>query len=166
MRIILPILATFPSVLLAFFAVTIGQFPDYAYAETAQKANLSIMREDKKIADFQIEIAESDDDKIRGLMFREQMPADHGMIFHYSPPQDANMWMKNTLIPLDMLFVGAKHTIVYIHHKALPHSLTPIGAGQPVTSVIEINGGEAKRRGIQVGDHIAINRSISQGTVQ
>lgn len=113
---------------------------------------LRILRGEEEIARITIEVATSPEQKIKGLMFRESLPAHHGMLFLYAPPQNARMWMKNTLIPLDMLFIDADHRIVHIHANAEPHNLTPLGSGQPVAAVLEINGSEAGKLGIRVGD--------------
>lgn len=133
---------------------------------SAQAETLLILRESNPIASFQIEIAESHEDKMRGLMFRESLPKNSGMLFPYSPPINARMWMKNTLIPLDMLFIDTNQKIAHIHHNAIPHSLTPIGSGQDVVAVIEINGGEAKAQNIQLGDSIRIERGTTQGNTK
>lgn len=113
---------------------------------------LRILRGDEEIARIAIEIATSPEQKIKGLMFRESLSAQQGMLFLYAPPQNARMWMKNTLIPLDMLFIDADNRIVHIHANAKPHDLTPIGAGRPVAAVLELNGSEAGKLGIRVGD--------------
>ena len=76
------------------------------------------------------------------------------MIFEYPSPSPAMMWMKNTLIPLDMLFVDAAGRIVAIHERAVPQSLETIGAPAPVSAVIELNGGTAARLGIKPGDRV------------
>jgi uncharacterized membrane protein (UPF0127 family) len=144
-------------------ALAMAFFAQNSIAKNQQEAVLHVMRGQEEIVAFQVEIATSREEKIRGLMFREQMPRHHGMIFYYAPPTDAQMWMKNTLIPLDMLFIDENQRIVHIHHSATPHSLVPIGAGQPVAAIIEINGGEAQSEKIQVGDKIIINNSIKTG---
>jgi uncharacterized membrane protein (UPF0127 family) len=104
--------------------------------------------------DFQLEVADTEAQRRRGLMFREELPADGGMIFIYERPHVAAMWMKNTLIPLDMVFVDAKWTIVHIAARTTPHSLTPVTAGVAVKAVIELNGGSCDRLGIRVGDRV------------
>src|SRR4029078_1297165 len=85
----------------------------------------------------------------QGLMFRRSMAPDAGMIFDFKTPSMATMWMKNTLIPLDMLFVDARARIVNIHERAVPGSLDTIAAAAPVRAVVELNGGTAARRGIR-----------------
>jgi uncharacterized membrane protein (UPF0127 family) len=90
----------------------------------------------------------------QGLMFRRNLAADAGMLFDFGEPQMAAMWMKNTLIPLDMLFVDATGHIVNIHQRAVPQSLESLGATAPVRAVIELNGGTTTRLNIQPGDRV------------
>lgn len=123
-------------------------------------ATVHISRNDMKVTSIHVEMADSLDSRIRGLMFRESLPPRHGMYFNFSRFEPVRMWMKNTLIPLDMLFIDRNHQIVYIQHNAQPHSLTPLGPKIPVASVIEINGGEAKTEDIRVGDYILLENKI------
>ncbi|WP_255743714.1 DUF192 domain-containing protein [Aliiroseovarius sediminis] len=102
-------------------------------------------------ARFTVEIADDDSERARGLMHRETMPATHGMLFLYDRPREVSFWMKNTLIPLDMLFLRADGTVARIHHNAVPHDLTPIPGGTDILAVLEVNGGIAKRFGIDAG---------------
>jgi uncharacterized membrane protein (UPF0127 family) len=88
----------------------------------------------------------------QGLMFRRAMAPDSGMLFEYPAPTVATMWMRNTLIPLDMLFVDEQGRIINIHERAVPLSLDVISAAAPVRAVIELNGGTASRLGIAPGD--------------
>jgi len=84
-------------------------------------------------------------------MFVKSLPGDRGMIFPYNPPQDVSFWMKNTLIPLDIIFIRSDGTIVRITHaKALDES--PLPSGEPVAVVLEIRGGRAAELGIKEGD--------------
>ena len=87
-------------------------------------------------------------------MFRRSLAPDAGMLFDYKQPTVATMWMRNTLIPLDMLFVDGKGRIVNIHERAVPESLDVIAAAAPVRAVIELNGGTAERLGIKPGDQV------------
>lgn len=100
---------------------------------------------------FAIELADTPQDRSRGLMFRENMPRGAGMLFVYEQPQRASFWMKNTLIPLDMIFVDASGTVTHVHHRAVPGDLNPIDGGTNVFAVLEINGGLAETYGIDVG---------------
>ena len=103
---------------------------------------------------FTVEVAETPEQMEQGLMFRRNMAANAGMLFDYKEPTVATMWMRNTLIPLDMLFVDAQGRIVNIHERAVPQSLDVIAAASPVLAVIELNGGTAARLGIAPGDRV------------
>ena len=103
---------------------------------------------------FKVELAETPAQMTQGLMFRTSLPPDAGMLFDYKQPTVATMWMRNTLIPLDMLFVDAQGHIVNIHERAVPQSLDIIAATAPVRAVIELNGGTASRLGIEPGDQV------------
>lgn len=87
-------------------------------------------------------------------MFREELAPDAGMLFDFKQPTMATMWMKNTLIPLDMLFVDQAGRIVNIQERAVPLSTAIIAAAAPVRAVIELNGGTAARLGIKPGDRV------------
>lgn len=103
---------------------------------------------------FNIEVAETEAQRQRGLMFRKEMPADAGMIFDYGATGYVAMWMKNTFIPLDMLFVNEDGTIRRIASFTTPLSLESIPSGGPVRAVIELNGGITARLGIRRGDKV------------
>lgn len=105
---------------------------------------------------FAVEIADDDEERARGLMFRESMADDHGMLFVFDEDAPQSFWMKNTFIPLDMLFIDRQGRIVRIAARTTPHSLDSISSGEPVTRVLELRGGEAKARGIQAGDHVRV----------
>ncbi len=101
--------------------------------------------------DFNVELAATPEKRARGLMFREEMASDAGMLFVYEYPQRAVFWMKNTLIPLDMIFVDRAGTVRGVHAEAVPGDLTPIDGGRDVFAVLEINGGLAATHGIVPG---------------
>jgi uncharacterized membrane protein (UPF0127 family) len=103
---------------------------------------------------FVAEVAATPEQQERGLMFRRELGPDRGMIFPYDPPQVVGFWMKNTLIPLDMLFVDGQGRIVSLHERAVPGSLETIGSGAPVRAVVELNGGTVARLGIKPGDRV------------
>ncbi len=103
---------------------------------------------------FKVEIAQTPEQMTQGLMFRRSLAPDAGMLFDYKQPTAATMWMRNTLIPLDMLFVDTEGRIVNIHQRAVPQSLDVIAAAAPVRAVIELNGGTAARLGIEPGDQV------------
>jgi hypothetical protein len=102
-------------------------------------------------AHFTVEVAADQAAREKGLMFRDHMASSAGMIFVYQAPTHARFWMKNTLIPLDMIFADETGRVTVVHSDAVPQDLTPIDGGEGVMYVIEINGGLAKRIGIAAG---------------
>ena len=102
---------------------------------------------------FDVELAETFDQQQTGMMFRHSVPANTGMLFPYDPPQDVTFWMKNTLVPLDMIFIRANGTIARIA-TAKPLDLTGVPSGEPVVAVLEIRGGRAAELGIAAGDKV------------
>jgi uncharacterized membrane protein (UPF0127 family) len=102
---------------------------------------------------FTVEVAATPEQQEIGLMFRRAIDPDRGMIFPYDPPQAVAFWMKNTLIPLDMVFIRADGTIARIT-TATPLSLDPMPSGEPVAAVLEIAGGRAAQLGIDAGDKV------------
>ena len=103
---------------------------------------------------FDIELATTPDERERGLMYRKSLGANAGMLFMYPDEEPVAFWMKNTLIPLDMLFIKADGQIVHVARNAVPLDETPIASGQPVRAVLEINGGAADALGIKEGDTV------------
>ena len=88
----------------------------------------------------------------QGLMFRRSMPANAGMLFDFKRPTPVTMWMKNTVIPLDMLFLDDRGRVIDIHERAVPYSTDMIAGKVPARYVIELNGGTVARLGIKIGD--------------
>lgn len=105
-------------------------------------------------AQFSVEVADSPDERAKGLMFRQHLPRSAGMLFRYESPQAASFWMKNTLIPLDMLFADDTGRVRHIAPDAVPQDLTPIRGGPGILLVLEINGGLARRMGITEGSEL------------
>ena len=103
---------------------------------------------------FTMELAKSEREQAIGLMNRTELGERSGMVFPFSPPRQASFWMKNTLIPLDLIFVDTQDRIVRIAHNAQPHDLTPISSGVPVAAVIEIQGGLSQKLGITEGSTV------------
>ncbi len=103
---------------------------------------------------LEIEVADSDQEKALGLMFRTQLADGEGMLFFYGPERDITMWMHNTYIPLDMLFIRADGVIHRIEVKAEPLSDRVIASGGPAAAVLELAGGAAERLGIKPGDKV------------
>ena len=103
---------------------------------------------------FNIEVATTDEERALGLMFRRSLPENAGMLFLYDQPQPAAMWMKNTLIPLDMVFISPGGTVHRIESNTEPFSLTVIPSEGPIAGVLELNGGEAAKIGLKPGDKV------------
>ncbi|MBB36837.1 MAG: hypothetical protein CME88_06050 [Hirschia sp.] len=101
---------------------------------------------------FNIELADEAEERARGLMFRESMARDHGMLFTFEQQREPGMWMKNTLIPLDMLFIDENGIILAIAENTQPHSLRHVTPGMPVSGVLELNGGLTSELEIAPGD--------------
>jgi uncharacterized membrane protein (UPF0127 family) len=103
---------------------------------------------------FQVEVMRTPEQRARGLMHRQFMPADRGMLFDFERTEPVAMWMQNTFIPLDMLFIRADGTIARIAQRTEPLSTRTIPSGEPVLSVLEINGGVSETLGIKPGDRV------------
>jgi uncharacterized membrane protein (UPF0127 family) len=101
---------------------------------------------------FQIEVARTSEERARGLMYRRSMPRDRGMLFDFHAEHIVMMWMKNTYIPLDMIFVSRNGRVVSVAEKTEPMSERVISSGQPAYAVIELNAGAARKIGLAVGD--------------
>jgi len=118
------------------------------------RSTVTVIRTDGMRFSFKAEVATRDKDQAYGLMFMRSMPDDQCMIFPYASPKPVAFWMKNTLIPLDMLFVRPDGVIGQIKAKARPQDKTLIYSQGPVNAVIEINGGLAKKYGLSTGDKV------------
>ena len=101
---------------------------------------------------FAVEVMRTDAERAKGLMFRRFMPEDRGMLFDFKEEQPVMMWMKNTYIPLDMIFVSRKGAVVSVARNAEPLSERTIPSGGPAYAVIEVNAGVASKFSIQPGD--------------
>jgi len=103
---------------------------------------------------FTIELADEPEERRVGLMFRTEMAQDAGMLFDFGQPQPVSMWMKNTLIPLDMAFIDESGVIKRIAAETTPQSLAGISSGGKVVAVLEVNGGVFEMLGVQEGDRV------------
>jgi uncharacterized membrane protein (UPF0127 family) len=122
-------------------------------------AKLQIIDSDQKeITQFLIAIADSDARKMYGLMNLDKLPQNQGMLFVFAKSEVITMWMKNTRIPLDMLFIDSDNIIANIKTNAKPYSLEVIYSEKEVKKVLEINGGLVKKLGIKVGQKILISK--------
>lgn len=126
---------------------------------TFQNSSLTIQTKDSEYI-FNIEIAITEKERSRGLMYRKELKQTEGMLFLYPEKQIIKMWMKNTLIPLDMIFINNNGKIIDIFKMTIPKDLTPIGPDVKLKGVLEINGGLTSYLNINKGDFI-IHPSLS-----
>ena len=117
-------------------------------------AKLTIISRNNVKHDFTVELAETDAQQETGEMFRTSVPANEGMLFDWHTPRDVPMWMKNTLVPLDMIFIGPDGTVTHIEENAVPQSLAVIPSGGPVRATLEVQGGLTAKLDIRVGDKV------------
>ena len=103
-----------------------------------------------------VEIADTNEKRALGLMYRRELPESHGMLFLFSRQELQSFWMKNTPLPLDILFIDSSLTIVGIARNTTPYSEKPIPSDKPAQFVLEVNGGFCQRHGIAVGDHVQL----------
>ena len=134
--------------LLVLFAAT-----GAAGLETFATGTLSIVTAQGEKT-FNVEIAETPQQHAQGLMFRQKMAPDAGMLFVYDRPERASFWMKNTYLPLDMVFIAPDGRIESIRQRTVPLSLTPVHSRGKILAVLELNGGTTSRLGIKPGDEV------------
>ena len=131
--------------------------------ESFAKEPLTIETSSGKKLEFSVELATTDGQRQQGLMFRKSMAPADGMLFDFKIDRDVTMWMRNTLIPLDMVFISKDGKVTHVHANAVPHSEHIISSRGPVRFVLELNGGTAKQLGIDRGDTV---RSKQIGNMQ
>lgn len=119
---------------------------------------LSIETKSGEIFEFDVELAESDEQKYRGLMYRREMGGREGMLFLYRRDQVVTMWMASTFLPLDMLFIERNGRIARIQANTVPQSRDVISSRKRVRAVLELNAGTARSLGISVGDKVLYDR--------
>lgn len=124
-----------------------------------KEGELEFMRNEKEpIKKIDIEIAENDEERSRGLMYRKSMDDSKGMLFIFENEKPESFWMKNTIIPLDIMFVNSKREIVKIHKNTTPFSENSLPSVKPAIYVVEVAGGYTDRYGIKEGDLIRYSR--------
>jgi len=137
--------------LFAYLAVQLGGIsPGYA---DMRRETLKLVTSSGTHA-FSIEVAETASEKSRGLMFRRSLPADEGMIFPYEPPQEATMWMRNTYISLDMVFITKDGFVHRIEENTEPFSEAVVASNGNVAAVLELVAGTSRRIGLKPGDRV------------
>lgn len=135
-----------------------------AEASTACSPEHVELRGTGGVARFTVEVADSGAERAQGLMFREEMASMAGMLFVYESPRAVAFWMKNTLIPLDMVFADASGTVTRIHENAEPGNLVPVDGGSGVQFVLEVNAGMTRKLGLKAGAvlrHPSIAREVA-----
>jgi uncharacterized membrane protein (UPF0127 family) len=135
--------------------------PAAAAAPSAKLDTVEILTSRGRVK-FTVELAVTKAEQERGLMFRKSLAPDRGMLFPYNPPQRAAFWMKNTLIPLDILYIAPDGRVLSIARNAVPHDETPIPSGGVIRGVLEIPGGRAAQLGILPGDRV-LNKIFPKG---
>lgn len=143
------LLATAPALMLTAQA----QEPTTAQPELP-KERITIVAKGGQQHPFDVELAITPDQQTVGEMFRTRIPPDGGMLFVWPAPRESQMWMRNTLVPLDMVFIDADGTIRRIAENTVPQSLRIIDSGGPVAATLELAGGTTARLGITVGDKV------------
>jgi uncharacterized membrane protein (UPF0127 family) len=131
---------------LIFFRVATAGAADMNTVEIVSKTGVHV---------FQVELAVNDAERAHGLMDRKELPEGRGMLFDFQREQDVAFWMKNTYIPLDMIFIRANGRILRIAENTTPLSEQMIPSGGPVRAVLEVIGGTARKLGIAPGDRVA-----------
>ena len=133
--------------------VMVAAHPSAAHAATLREEPLEITTS-KATTKFTVEIADTEETRNRGLMYRKSLAPDKGMLFDFKTPREAAFWMRNTLIPLDIIFITQDGRILTIARNAVPHSEVPIPSGGVIRGVLELAGGRAAQLGIYPGDRV------------
>jgi uncharacterized protein len=145
--------------MLALLAGTATLLPFAGHAQTGPqpelpKEKLVIVTHDGKHHDFNVEMALTDQQQETGLMFRPSVPANGGMLFDWGSERESQMWMKNTIASLDMLFIASDGTIRHVAERTVPQSLAIVDGEFPVRATLEMAAGTAERLDIRVGDKV------------
>jgi uncharacterized protein len=139
---------------LAFLAVAIWLPTSPGRVHATDQQTLEIVTK-RGVHVFAIEVAVTDEERARGLMYRKNLPEGQGMLFDFKPNQEVSMWMKNTYVSLDMIFIRSDGRILRIAENTTPLSENIISSGGAVRGVLEVVAGTAKRLGIAAGDRVA-----------
>ena len=131
--------------------------------ESFEKEPLTIVHQDGKRSELTAELALTASQRSQGLMYRRSMPSDEGMLFDFFEDRLVTMWMRNTYLPLDMIFAQKDGIISHIHKGAVPQDESIISSQTPVRFVLELNAGAVERRNIRVGDKL-VSSQISKAT--
>jgi uncharacterized membrane protein (UPF0127 family) len=140
--------------LLCLTSIVRADEPNADLDQLFPKSELKIATPDARLHRFQVWIAEDEPHRERGLMFVKSMPEDAGMLFAYPSPRPVSMWMKNTVLPLDMLFVNTDGKVEKVVENTQPFSLAHIDSEAPIVAVIELNAGTCSRLHIRAGARV------------
>ena len=144
----------YPLVLVLYVLASVTPAAAQSDLETFAKEELVLALQDGARHSLVVEMATSPRQKAQGLMFRRSLAPDAGMLFVYEVEGLRTMWMKNTVIPLDMLFIDRRGEIVKIAERTVPFSLETVSSDRPALAVLELNAGTASRLGIRPGDRV------------
>ena len=134
--------------------------PAAAHAQAAPQVTAEAPLEPLRIVtaggarDFNVEVMRDDQQRARGLMYRRSLPANQGMLFDFKQVQPVSFWMKNTYLPLDMIFIDQRGEIVNIAENTEPLSERGVPSAKPVLGVLEVNAGISRKLGIKAGDQV------------
>lgn len=139
-------------------------WPALAFADDAPLSKIEpvTVATETGVTMFTVEMADTPEIQQRGLMFRQRLPEDRGMLFDFGEPRRVAMWMKNTLISLDMIFIRADGTVAGIAKRTTPQSLDTLGVAEPIKAVLEVAGGVSDKIGLKPGDTV-YHRIFSNG---
>ncbi len=137
-----------PRLLALLFAVVVVLFPLAACSDESRL----VLHTQKGEYPFTVEVVDTPEKRAEGLMFRQSLAPDAGMLFDFKETREVSFWMRNTFIPLDMVFIAADGKVESIHVNARPHDPTSIPSGAPVQYVLEIPGGRSAEIGLRPGD--------------
>lgn len=136
--------------------ILVGALSYSSISQAGSQTGTVVVHSDNGSHTFSVEIMRSQDERSKGLMFRKYLAPDTGMLFDFGDPRPVSMWMKNTYIPLDMLFISEKGVVHKIAANTIPHSTEIISSNSQVRYVLEINGGMSEKLGIKAGNRVAL----------
>lgn len=142
-----------PKLVIGLLTAAVLYFSPTAPALSAGEEPLEIATK-SGVRTFAVEMARTEEEKATGLMYRKELPDGRGMLFDFSPEQPISMWMKNTFVPLDMIFIRSDGRILRIAENTEPQSTKIIPSGGPAKAVLEVVAGTARRYGIAPGDQV------------
>ena len=144
-----------------FLAIIVLGFFTSGTPQQLETAQIEIVKGDGDTLIYTVELARTPEEIKKGLMFRRELKKNHGMLFLFEDVEPRTFWMKNTLIPLDIIFIKPEGDILHVHPMAKPHDTTQISSLGPAKAVLEINGGEATENGIFIGDVVKYDTFIN-----